>query len=83
MGCKRIRLKKIIRFFLNKINFNIHVNNIIDRNIESKVMKISDNEAVFDLIAKMIGLRPTHLIIKKMSKISKITYLYNILTNMI
>ena len=65
MGCKRIRLKKIIRFFLNKINFNIHVNNIIDRNIESKVMKISDNEAVFDLIAKMIGLRPTHLIIKK------------------
>ena len=83
MGCKRIRLKKIIRFFLNKINFNIHVNNIIDRNIESKVMKISDNEAVFDLIAKMIGLRLTHLIIKKMSKISKITYLYNILTNMI
>ena len=76
MGCKRIRLKKkIIRFFLNKINFNIHVNKIINRNIESKVKKISDNEAVFDLIEKMISLRSTHLIIKKCLKYLRL-YIY-------
>ena len=58
------------------------VNNTIDINIESKVLKTLEDDAASKLIAKMIDSRPTHLIIKKIPIIFKISD-YNIQTNRI
>ena len=51
--------------FLKVIILLIQVTNTIDRNMESKVLKTLDDDATSRLIAKIISIRPTHLIIQK------------------
>ena len=50
----------------------IHVSNIIDINMKSKVLKHLKDNAESKLIVKIIDSRSRHLIIKKMSMIFKI-----------
>ena len=64
------------------INLLIQISNIINKNIQSKVLKILEDDTSSRLIAKMIGSNSTHLIIKKCLKYLRF-HICSILTNKI
>ena len=69
MKVSKLFFEKVSKLvFLKKINLLIHINNTIDRNTKSKVLKTLEDEEASMLIAKRIYPRLTHLIIQQCLK---------------